>query len=133
VSSQVDTSVTTASPPQEQQPGLAGLLSDWFAAYGERMALVTRLVLAEARLAVSSFVLMMFLVMLAAGALMFAWGLVLFAAVRAFEMAGMSLIAGGVLMALLHLALALFFWHSAGRLGKRLDFAATRRVLGSEP
>jgi membrane protein implicated in regulation of membrane protease activity len=84
-------------------------------------------------LAVTSFVLMIFLAVLAAGALMFAWMLLLAGMVQALSLAGLELLAAFALVAALHVGLAWALWRLANRLGRHMEFRSTRKLLGEWP
>jgi len=132
VSSPAETGASTDSEKRDspEAPGLPQLLTDWGAAYGQRFATGAKVVMAETRLAVTSFVLMVFGVMIAAGLAMFAWGLLLFAGMRAFTLVGMPLIATAIVLALLHLLAAFLIWRGVSRLSHRFEFEATREIFG---
>ncbi|KAA9132711.1 hypothetical protein F3N42_05720 [Marinihelvus fidelis] len=135
----MNTSATDSRPPpaggaaSPDDSGPAGLLTEWIAAYGQRFSSAAQLVMAETRLAITSFVLMVFGVVVAAGFLMFAWALVLYAGMRASALAGMPLVAIAVILALLHLGAAALVFRAVSRLGSRLEFEATREMLGTDP
>lgn len=120
-----------AGPPGEP-PGLGDLLSEWAANAGERVRSTFQLALAETRLAAVSLGLMVFLMVLAAGCVLLAWGLLVTAAVYALQLAGARLlVALGVLVAV-HLLLAWLLWQGATRVSRNMGFEATRRELGGE-
>lgn len=111
--------------------GLLPMTAEWFSALGERLGASAQLVMAETRLAVSTFLLMVFVVILAAGALLFGWGLLMVAAAQALSLAGVDLALAIGLLSVLHLGLAWGLWQFANRLGRYLEFRHTRRLLGS--
>jgi predicted PurR-regulated permease PerM len=96
---------------------MADLATGWVDAVGRRFRASAALALAETRLALSSFILMLFLTVLAAGALLFAWGY--------------SPIATAFALAVVHLGLAYALWRLANSLGQHMEFTETRRLLAS--
>lgn len=120
--------VTPAAGDERQ---LAGLLADWAGTFGVRLRACLRLAMAETRLAVTTFVLVIFLVVLAAGAVVLAWCLLLLALVQVLSLAGLSLALALVTVAVLHLAIAWALWRLANRLGRHMEFRATREALRS--
>ncbi|MGA9575366.1 MAG: hypothetical protein WBS20_15605 [Lysobacterales bacterium] len=118
---------------KEQDPGLSYLLADWANAAGDRLKAGANLVLAETRLAVSTFLLMVLVVMMAGGAFLFAWGLLILAMIEALSLAGLPLLAGIGVLFLIHLALAFGLLRFANSLGRHMEFTATRRLLGPKP
>jgi len=111
--------------------GLVPLTAEWVHAIGERFGASAKLVMAETRLAVSSFLVMIFLVIPPAGAALFGWGLLLLALAQALSVVGMNLAAAVGMMSMLHLVLAWLLWNYANRVGQYLEFRNTRRLLGS--
>lgn len=111
-------------------PGLPQLLAEWCAAYGQRMTTAAQVVMAETRLAVTSFILMVFGVVIAAGLAMFAWGLLLYAGMRASALAGMPLVGTATALAALHALAAYLIWRAVSRLSQRFEFEATRELFG---
>lgn len=87
--------------------------------------------MAETKLAVTTFVLMIFLVVMAAGFLVMAWGLLLVALVQALSLAGLQLAVAMLSVAGLHILLAWALWRLANRMGKHMEFRATRGLLES--
>jgi len=123
--------IMTDAGPDSGPADLATLAGQWLTAVGERWRLAGRLVAAEARLALSTFLLMIFGVMLAAGALLFAWGFAILALGQTLRLAGLDLAVVLSLLCLAHLGLAGGLWALSNRLGRHLEFAATRRLLAS--
>jgi hypothetical protein len=115
----------------EGEREIAGLFSEWAQTLGLRFRGSLRLAMAETKLAVTSFVLMIFLVVLAAGAVILAWMLLLAALVQALSLAGLQLLLAIVAVGALHLVLAWVLWRTANRLGRYMEFRATRRLLDS--
>ncbi len=110
---------------------LAQVLSDWAGTLALRFRGSLRLALAETKLAVTTFVLMIFLVVLSAGAVIMAWGLLLVALIQALSLAGMTLAAAIAVFGIAHVLLGWMLWRLANRLGRHMDFRATRRMLKS--
>jgi hypothetical protein len=119
--------------PGESNAGFPVLLLEWASAAGERLKSSVQLVMAETRLAVTSMILMIFLVTLAAGAILFAWAFLVLTMLQLASLAGLSLTAALGLLCLFHVGLALLLWRLATRLGDRLEFTATRRLLSPGP
>jgi hypothetical protein len=110
---------------------MADLATGWVDAVGRRFRASAALALAETRLALSSFILMLFLTVLAAGALLFAWGYLLYAMMQLSLAAGYSPIATAFALAVVHLGLAYALWRLANSLGQHMEFTETRRLLAS--
>lgn len=123
-----DSASTAGQAPDEHA---AGLISSWLAALGERFQTGAELALAETRLAITSFMLMIFLAVLAAGALLFAWALIVFAAGQWAVSAGYPPVATALVLGLVHVLLAWVLWTAANVLGRTMDFPETRRLLSS--
>lgn len=122
-----DSSLTT----DESQADAPGVIGSWLAALGERFRTGAELALAETRLAITSFMLMLFLAVLAAGALMFAWALLLVAGGQWAVSKGYSPVGAALVLFVLHLLLAWLLWRTANGLGRSMDFPETRRLLNS--
>jgi hypothetical protein len=120
---------STQARPETRPEDLATLAGQWLNAIGERWRMAGRLVAAEARLALSTFVLMIFGVILAAGALLFAWGFGILALGQTLHLVGLDLAVVLLLLCLAHLGLAGGLWTLSNRLGRHLEFAATRQLL----
>jgi len=118
--------------PGEGEREVARLFSEWTHTLGLRFRGSLRLAMAETKLAVTSFVLMIFLVVLAAGAIILAWLLFLAALVQALSLAGLTLLLAIATVSALHVVLAWFLWRTANRLGRHMEFRATRRMLDSQ-
>lgn len=110
---------------------IASLLSEWAGTLSLRLRGSLRLAMAETKLAVTTFVLMIFLVVMAAGFLVMAWGLLLVALVQALSLAGLQLAVAMLSVAGLHILLAWALWRLANRMGKHMEFRATRGLLES--
>jgi hypothetical protein len=121
----------TAASAAPEKAGLVPLSAEWMESVSERLGASAQLVMAETRLAASTFLLMIFLVILAGGAALFAWALLMLALGQALSLAGLSLVAAIGLLGAVHLALAWVLWNYANRLGRYLEFRNTRRLLGS--
>jgi hypothetical protein len=116
---------------RDQERELTEVLSEWVSAIGLRLRGSLRLAMAETKLAVTTFVLMIFLVVLSAGALSLAWALLLVALVQVLSLAGMKLVVAIAIVGAAHLLLAWLLWRLANSLGRHMEFRATRRMLGS--
>jgi hypothetical protein len=124
---------------REQASSSAGVSSDtsppplaqWLDALEERFRSGAELALAEARLAVSSFMLMIFLSILAAGALLIAWALLLFAIAQLPIAMGLSKVSATLILVGAHVIVAWLLWRSANALGNKMDLPETRRLLRS--
>lgn len=112
-------------------PGIGTEFSDWIGAVALRFRGSLRLVLAETRLAATTFMLMVFLVVLAAGALFMSWALLLLGLVQALSLAGLELLSAIAIVGAGHLVLAWVLWRLANRLGRHMEFRATQRMLRS--
>lgn len=114
-------------------PTIGELIADWFSTASARVGDVTRLALAEARLAAVSVALMAFLAMLAALFVFAAWGLGIAGIVHAFLDTGAALWAVLLGIAVAHLIGAVGLWSMAMRLGRHVEFRATQRQLFEAP
>ncbi len=110
---------------------LADLYANWAKAFGLRWRASLKLAMAETRLALSTFIMMIFLVVLAAGAVVLAWALFVLALVQALSLAGLQLFVAVLVIAVAHLAAAWGLWRFANRLGRHMEFRATRSLLES--
>lgn len=122
------------SPLVEEEPreeSLPQLLSGWLGSLTDRYRAIADLAFAETRLAVTTFMLMIFVSVLAAGALLFAWALLLFAIAQVPVAMGFSRVAAALILVVAHVLLAWILWRYANSLGKNMGFAETRRVLRS--
>lgn len=117
----------------DRDPSLSALASEWFDALGARVRGHADLVLAETKLAVGTFMLMIFLTILAAGALLFAWAFLVLAVAQVPLSMGLSVLATALILLGLHLLMALILWRTANALGRNMEFRATRRLLGPRP
>lgn len=108
---------------------IAELVSEWLSTRASRAGALARLALAEARLAAVSVALMTFLAMLAAIFAFTAWGLGVAALVSSLLAAGLELSAILIAIAALHVLIAFVLWNISMRLGKHVEFHATRQQL----
>jgi hypothetical protein len=118
-----------SSPPQADGPSISELLSAWVDALGARVRGHADLVMAETRLALSTFLLMIFLTLLAAGAVLFAWAFLVLALAQVPLAAGASPLVTALILLAVHLLLALILWRTVSGLGRNMEFRATRRLL----
>ncbi len=110
---------------------LTQVLSDWASTLALRFRGSLRLALAETKLAVTTFVLMVFLAVLSAGAVIMAWSLLLAALIQALSLAGVTLAVAIAILSVAHVLLAWMLWRLANRLGRHMHFRATRGLLES--
>lgn len=115
----------------EAERELGALLAAWAQTVGQHLRGSLRLAMAETKLAVTTFALVIFLVVLAAGAVLLAWGLLLLAMVQALSLAGLSLLLAVLTLAGGHVAIAFALWRLANRLSRHMEFRATRGLLKS--
>jgi hypothetical protein len=94
-----------------------------------RIRLTTELAFAEARLAAISLTLMVLMGMLSALFILGAWGLVVAGLVAAALQFGISLWLTLAALSVLHALGAWLLWRGAVRLGRYLEFAATRQQI----
>lgn len=111
--------------------GLGSLFSDWAGALSERVTTGATLAMAETRLAISTFLLMVFVSVLAAGAILFAWGLLVYACLQVLIGAGVSAVVSALILVFVHSGLAFALWRMASSLMRNLEFTETRRLLRS--
>jgi hypothetical protein len=114
-------------------PTVSNLLSDWFEAVAARVRGQADLVLAETKLALSTFMLMIFLTILAAGALLFAWAFFMVALAQVSLTIGVSPLVTALALLAVHGLLALILWRTANGLGRNMEFRATRRLFTPQP
>lgn len=112
-----------------QHTGFVALFSDWAGALAERVSTGATLAMAETRLAISTFLLMVFVSVLAAGAILFAWGLLVYAALQLLVANGVSALVSALILVLVHAGLAFALWRTATSLMRNLEFTETRRLL----
>jgi hypothetical protein len=112
-----------------ESASIATLVADWMSATSSRIRITTELAFAEARLAATSLTLMVLMGMLSALFLLVAWGLVVAGLVAAAVSLGVSLWLTFALLSLLHALGAWLLWRGAVRLGRYLEFAATRQQI----
>lgn len=120
-----------ARTAEDGERELAKDLSDWASTLALRFRGSLRLALAETKLAVTTFVLMIFLVVLSAGAVIMAWALLLAALIQALSLAGVTLGVAIGIFGVAHVLLAWMLWRLANRLGRHMEFRATRGLLES--
>jgi hypothetical protein len=118
-----------AAQPRADEPSIQDLLSAWVEAFGARVRGHADLVMAETRLALSTFLLMIFLTLLAAGAVLFAWAFLVLALAQVPLAAGASPLLTALILLAVHLLLAVILWRTASGLGRNMEFQATRRLL----
>ncbi len=118
-----------ADDPSDTSP--PPLLTGWLDALGERFRTGAELALAETRLAISTFMLMIFLSVLAAGALLIAWALLLFALAQLPIAMGLPPVATTLVLVVIHVVVAWMFWRYSNALGNRMDLPETRRLMRS--
>lgn len=116
---------------ESSEANASGAVGSWLAALGERFRSGAELALAETRLAITSFMLMIFLAVLAAGALLFAWALLVFAAGQWAVSLGYSPVGASLTLFAIHILIAWLLWRAANALGQTMDFPETRRLLSS--
>ena len=108
---------------------IAELASDWFTTKASRVGTITRLAAAEARLAVVSVALMVFLAVLGAIFVFSAWGLGVAALVNVLLGFGWSLWTIFLGLALTHVLIAALLLRATMRLGRNVEFRATRKSM----
>lgn len=123
-----DSSLVTEDARDESLPHL---LSGWLGSVAGRFNAVADLAFAETRLAITTFMLMIFVSVLAAGALLFAWALLIYAIAQVPIAMGFSRFASALILVVAHILLAWGLWRYANSLGQNMDFSETRRVLRS--
>lgn len=121
------------SARSNDEPSVSNLVSAWFDAVAARVRGQADLVLAETKLAVSTFMLMIFLTILAAGALLFAWAFFMVALAQVSLNFGVSPLVTALVLLAVHGLLALILWRTANGLGRNMEFRATRRLLTPQP
>lgn len=126
--SQRENEIQLVDPAEGQ---LVELIGEWLATKGVRLRGSLRLAMAETKLAVTTFALVIFLVVMSAGFAVVAWGLMLLAMVQALSLAGLKLMFAIIVIALLNLALAWALWRLANHLTRHMEFRATRDALKS--
>ena len=114
-----------------REESLPQLLSGWLGSVAERFNSVADLAFAETRLAITTFMLMIFVSVLAAGALIFAWALLIYAIAQVPIAMGFSRVAAALILVVAHVLLAWMLWRYANSLGQNMNFSETRRVLRS--
>lgn len=127
------TSASTSDKPATAtgtgSPSIGELVSDWLSTTGDRVGAITRLAMAEARLAAISAALMAFLAVLAALFVFAAWGLGIAGIVHLFLELGVTLWVVLFVIAVVHVLGAVALWSAAMRLGRHVEFRATQRQL----
>jgi hypothetical protein len=124
-------SVTSEAVPATaaESASIATLVADWMSTTSSRIRLTTELAFAEARLAAISLTLMVLMGMLSALFILGAWGLVVAGLVAAALQFGISLWLTLAALSVLHALGAWLLWRGAVRLGRYLEFAATRQQI----
>jgi ABC-type nickel/cobalt efflux system permease component RcnA len=112
-----------------ESTSIAALVADWMSATSSRIRITTELAFAEARLAATSLTLMVLMGTLSALFLLVAWGLVVAGLVAAAFEVGMPLWLALAALSLLHALGAWLLWRGAVKLGRYLEFAATRQQI----
>ncbi len=120
--------MVTEDPREESLPQM---LSGWLGSLADRYRAVADLAFAETRLAITTFMLMIFVSVLAAGALLFAWALLIYAIAQIPIAMGFSRVAAALILVAAHLLIAWLLWRYANSLGHNMGFTETRRVLRS--
>jgi ABC-type nickel/cobalt efflux system permease component RcnA len=110
-----------------ESASIASLVADWMSATGSRIRITTELAFAEARLAATSLTLMLLMGTLSALFVLVAWGLVVAGLVAVALKFGLTLWLTLASLSLLHAVAAWLLWRGAVRLGRYLEFAATRQ------
>ncbi len=116
---------------ERQEPGLSELAAEWVEAVGGRIRTSADLVLAETKLALSTFLFMIFLAILAAGAVLFAWGFLMLALARIPTAFGVPPSVSALVMFGIHLLLAFVLWRIANGLSRHMEFRATRQMFAA--
>jgi hypothetical protein len=127
----LDRADSSADEAEGSHTGVIALTADWVEAVGQRFRSGAALALAETRLALSTFLMMLFLTVLAAGALLFAWGFLAYGLMQLLIAFGLSPLTTIIVLVLVHLGLAWLLWHVVNRLGRNMEFTETRRLFGS--
>lgn len=117
----------------ESADGIVALMAGWFSATRERARSISRLAMAEAKLAAHSVALMAFLGMLTAVCLLGSWGMLLAGLVYGLYEAGLPLWVALLLVAAANIVAAYLLWRTAIGLSRHLEFNATRAQLQKEP
>jgi ABC-type nickel/cobalt efflux system permease component RcnA len=127
-------SVTSEAVPETaaETASIATLVADWMSATSSRIRVTTELAFAEARLAAVSLTLMVLMGMLSALFVFAAWGLVLAGLVAVALKFGISLWLTLASLSLLHALGAWLLWRGATKLGRYLEFSATRQQFRQE-
>lgn len=120
---------TTEPRAAEVGEDLAAHASGWFRSVKARTSLMSRLLLAETKLAAISVAGMAFFGVMAAAFALGAWGLALAGLVHGLLAVNVSLWIILLSLALLHVIAAMCMWVFAMRLTRHLEFSATRQQL----
>ncbi|MEJ2161071.1 MAG: hypothetical protein P8X53_11415 [Chromatiales bacterium] len=112
---------------------MSTLASEWIEAFSARVRGQADLILAETKLALGTFMLMIFLTILAAGALLFAWAFLMVAIAQVSMTFGVSPLVTALVLLAVHGLLALILWRTANGLGRNMEFSGTRRLLNPTP
>jgi hypothetical protein len=103
------------------------LVTDWFSLVGSRVGLSTRLVMAEARLAVMSFLLMLFLAVVTAVFVLGAWGVLIAGITLGLSHIGVPVWASLVGFSVAHAIAAALLVAKIITLSERLEFKRSRQ------
>jgi len=106
---------------------------DLLGAIAQRARDVVELAAAEARLAALSGLAMLVLVMVAAAALVVAWGLLVACTLYVFWKAEVGWVLPALVFAVGHAALAYYLWQMTARLSRNLTLPALRREVLQGP
>jgi hypothetical protein len=115
------------------EPGLKAAGEELLGAIAQRARDVVDLAAAEARLAALSGLEMLVLVMVAAAALVVAWGLLVACVLYLFWQAEVGWVVPALVFAVGHAALAYYLWQMTVRLSRNLTLPALRREVLHAP
>lgn len=107
------------------------LASDWLSTKTSRISTIAQLAMAEAQLAAVSVALMAFLAALGAIFVFTAWALIVAALVNGLLNLGLPLWMILIGTAIVHLAIAAILWVATLRIGRNVEFRATREHLSA--
>jgi hypothetical protein len=127
----IDRTDTAVRDAERTHTGIVTMATDWLDALGHRFSTGAALAVAETRLALSSFLLMLFLTVLAAGALLFAWGYLIYALMQVAISLGYSPVLTAFAFVIVHLGLAWLLWRTVSSLGRNMEFTETRRLFSA--
>ena len=127
----MDSAITSEKkvlPPDPEVPvtaSIVALVMHWVSLLGARIKLISELALAEAKLAVISFMLMAFLAMLGTASVIGAWGFLMAALIYGLLQLGFQIWAVLLAVGGLHGLLAAVAFRGVVNLGKNLEFRQT--------